>query len=290
MTCAIQTRARSSLFSRFTFTLVFLMWVTFVAVCAQVLVHCWQADPALYGLDESKFQTLAVQHNVTVITKSEKLTVRSGSDIVGGEPVPTDKLPRFAALVAEELKLYPPELFRRAGLRHAVLCSDLMLNDLPVGGLPEFRRGLIFINVEGLDFSPADLRATVHHELFHLIDFRDDKIIDSDPVWEALNPRGFRYESGGRKALADPNISSRPTDEVPGFLTTYSTSAVEEDKAEVFSFMVVHPKYVAERTRTDAVLKAKVARMRALIKSFCPEADDQFWNRIERTRVQVELP
>ena len=290
MTRATRKPVRSSILTRFTFTLVIVIWLGFIVLFSAAIVRCWQADPALYGLDESKFETLAVQENVTVISKTETLIVRSGTETVISQPVPADKLRNFAALVAEELKLYPPELFRRTGLRHAVLCSNLTINDLRIGGVPEFRRGLIFINVEGLDFSPEDLRATVHHELFHMIDFRDDKIIESDPTWEALNPRGFRYANGGRKALADPNISSRATDQIPGFLTTYSTTAVEEDKAEVYSFMVVYPKYVAERVRTDTVLKAKVTRMRALIKSFCPELDDRFWTRIERTRVAVDLP
>jgi hypothetical protein len=67
----------------------------------------------------------------------------------------------------------------------------------------------------------------------------------------------------------------------PGFLNQYSTTAVAEDKAEVFAFMIVEPKYVDAKVQTDPFLKAKVARMRELLADFCPEVHRAFWAKVK---------
>ena len=63
----------------------------------------------------------------------------------------------------------------------------------------------------------------------------------------------------------------------PGFLDWYSTSGVEEDKAQVFAYMVVHGDLVAQRAAIDDVLRAKVDRMIELLQQFCPEMNAAFW-------------
>ncbi len=55
-------------------------------------------------------------------------------------------------------------------------------------------------------------------------------------------------------------------------------------KAEVFASMVVEPDYVAKRIRTDRVLKAKVTRMRELLIAFCPEINDEFWDKVAKVK------
>jgi hypothetical protein len=67
------------------------------------------------------------------------------------------------------------------------------------------------------------------------------------------------------------------TDKFPGVLNHYSTTAVEEDKAEVFANLIVDSKYVANRAKKDRVLSAKVERMKELLVAFCPEMNDKFW-------------
>jgi uncharacterized protein (TIGR02996 family) len=120
--------------------------------------------------------------------------------------------------------------------------------------------------------------------------YRDDGQIYADPGWLALNPPGFRYGRGGWAALGDPARTDDPTDRVPGFLTGYSTASVEEDKAEVFAYLMVHPEYVAGRADRDPVLRAKTARMRALLSAFCPSADARFWETVKRARAGPLAP
>ena len=124
------------------------------------------------------------------------------------------------------------------------------------------------------------------HRSFAQVAILADGRVEQDPDWEALNPPGFRYRGGGRTALADPTLTAVPTDRVPGFLSMYSTSAVDEDKAEVFAYLMADPEFVDARVRVDPVVRAKVARMRELLAGFCPAINDQFWERVHRARKQ----
>ena len=69
---------------------------------------------------------------------------------------------------------------------------------------------------------------------------------------------------------------------VIGFLEPYSTSGLEEDKAEVFANMMVAPDYVKQRAASDPVIRAKVARMKELLADFCPNMNKEFWERVEQ--------
>src|SRR5271157_4725508 len=58
----------------------------------------------------------------------------------------------------------------------------------------------------------------------------------NDPVWKKLNPVSFTYAGKGVDMLkGDADITSLHPRQ--GFITLYATSAVEEDKAEVFAYL-----------------------------------------------------
>jgi hypothetical protein len=133
--------------------------------------------------------------------------------------------------------------------------------------------------------SSAYTRLVIHHEFFHIVDWRDDGILYGDERWAALNPKTFKYGSGGKNAQ-DDNTGSIPNEDNPGFLNRYSTTGVEEDKAEVFAYMIVHDKMIQERAKRDPVLKSKVERMQELIGKFAPKSGKEFWTAVrnrERT-------
>ena len=48
----------------------------------------------------------------------------------------------------------------------------------------------------------------------------------------------------------------------------------------LFAAMIVRPDYIAKRMKKEPVLKAKVARMRELVREFCPEMDEAFWAKV----------
>ena len=113
-----------------------------------------------------------------------------------------------------------------------------------------------------------------------MVDYWDDKHVYKDTDWAALNPAKFEYGTGGKNAQNNRSTGVL-TEKYPGFLNHYSTTGVEEDKAEVFAHMIIAPDYMKKRTKENSVLRAKSARMRRLLEDFCSEVDAEFWSRVE---------
>src|SRR6185295_155361 len=114
-------------------------------------------------------------------------------------------------------------------------------------------------NQEGC--SSTYTRRAIQHEFFHMLDLADDGELYEDKVWKNLNLKGFHYGSGG-SALQNNPYAGLLEPAGSGFLNAYSRSGVEEDKAEVFSCMMVHAGWVELMARQDPILKIKTNRMK----------------------------
>jgi len=210
-----------------------------------------------------------------------------------------------ADLLVSQLSIYPVNVIRKSQISKIVLCSNLRHSHGPfVSGYMDvsssntlvlgveftgrWHHGRMTIHHElfhPLDFLRLDqlidcqwqheCRA-VHHELFHAIDYHDDALHFLDPWWESLNAPGFHYCSG-RSHFVKPC-------QTPGFLTNYSITAVEEDKAEVFSHLIVEYNKVQLRCQKDPILKRKVERMKQLLQQFCPDFNNDFWQKRQNAK------
>jgi hypothetical protein len=161
------------------------------------------------------------------------------------------------AIVNEELGRYPRGFLEKSRFRRVLLCANLNEAAREIPSLPNFQQTLLL----DVNATPDFLRRVVHHEVFHFADYADDDQVKSDPEWTKENGNYFVYGSGGRY-LRNPAVSS-PNGAPPGFVTRYATSALEEDKAETFAFLMVAPGMLAERTKSDPVLARKVARVKS---------------------------
>lgn len=171
-------------------------------------------------------------------------------------------------LIAEELTHYPAAFLKRIGLQRVVLCNDLTFEKTPCLAYADVEHGRLYVNATtGSD--PAHARRTVHHEVFHQIDFAADQRLDADPVWEAVNPPGFRYAMNAESLQSD-HEASRPDDSLRGFLNRYAMSSPAEDKAEVFAYLVTDRTMMRERIVGDAILRRKSELIRTAIDQFGP--------------------
>lgn len=197
---------------------------------------------------------------------------------IEGKSADAKAVQEYAALFGPEFTLYPPALVRKSQLKRVVLCCDLSFADQRRNAVPDYEHDTLYLDVSRGTHSKPYLRTVIHHEFFHIIDYRDDGNVYRDERWEALNPAKFKYGRGGRGAQDQPDTSIL-TDRFPGFLNHYSTTGVEEDKAEMFAHLITDSTYVEGRAKADPVLKAKVGRMKELLAAFCPEVDEKFWER-----------
>lgn len=220
---------------------------------------------------------IARKHEIQIVTNAGPIypvKCASGNVITGARA--TDReLVAYCEKLARELAKYPEPALRRIGVERLVLASNVRMNGNKVGSVADAERDTIHFEVRDGAEIGLFFEETVHHELFHFLDRRDDGSSTADPEWEKLNPPGFRY---------DPTItpSGRFEDDLQGFLNTYSQTAVGEDKAEIFGQSMVRSRALAARAAKDAVIARKISRMRELVREFEPALDEGFWKRVER--------
>lgn len=230
------------------------------------------ADPRLAGLA----QQLGVE--IAIATESFYTRTPYGRAVEGracAAPALTAAIP----IVLHEFELYPPALIRRMQLRQLVLCQDLAFGRQKRAAVPYFEARTFYLDVGfAVKGSAGYLARVIHHDFFHLIDECTDTLLYQDAAWAELNAAEFNYGFGGALAQNDPR-QGMLDDQLAGFLTPYAMTGIEEDKAEVFTFLILRPEYVEKRMTTDLLLARKVALLKQQLRSYVPELGDAFWQR-----------
>jgi hypothetical protein len=211
----------------------------------------------------------AVQ-GVAMVDATRPFRIELGHGPVHGGPAGAASLARARAIVARELARYPRAFLGAARLRGVVFTDDLHEGDNPIPSLPNVA-SLLLLDVAG---SESDLVRGLHHEIFHFADLADDGSVSPDPAWDELNTPGFAYGAGGRTLRAA--WAARPPDDdgfvSGGFVSSYATSGVEEDKAETFAFAMARPAEVRAQAARDAVVAAKLHELARRVGKLDPEA------------------
>jgi hypothetical protein len=244
------------------------------------------SEPRFRPVDLGEFSTTSLR-DIPIVTPDEFAALDVSNQVLNVSPASQMNLRAFLPVLAEEIELYPSRLIWQLRLNRIVLCTRLSLNAQPIGGIVDFQRGDLYLDSGSLAANVAYARKAIHHEIFHLLDYRRREDIYRDSNWEALNAPGFQYSGDRRFLLSEPNSGVESSD-LAGFLNHYSTCNVAEDKAEVFAFLMVQPDKVAERARSDRVLQSKVIWMKVLLETFCSALDDEFWERISNARRQKQ--
>lgn len=141
----------------------------------------------------------------------------------------------------------------KLGLRYVILCGGLKHGDRPVGGTAVPVLDLFMLEV-GASANAAYLEAVTLHEVYHLTEFRFNTFDDVD--WG-------RQFTGYSHGYAPDLLKGALGTGKPGFLNAYSETFPYEDRAELFSALLLKPDAVLARIRAmgDSVLRRKVLYM-----------------------------
>jgi hypothetical protein len=206
---------------------------------------------------------------VVIIFERLELPVQTQDGLINGKAVAESQRGRALTLeqrLRDEIGLYPDALLKRIKLHRIVLCDDLSFNATPCFSFTDVERGSIYMKVqEGV--SGERIRWTIHHELFHQLDYAGDGRLDPDPAWESLNPLGFRYAGNVEGLQTDPDAARMDTG-VKGFVNRYATASPTEDKAELYALLAVEPEEARRRLADDEVLRRKATRIRRMVEAF----------------------
>jgi hypothetical protein len=225
---------------------------------ARLLERGWRP---LTSWDVSELRT---SHGVEVRVATRVFNMLAGNGTVEGRKPDSGHLDTTLPILLAELRRYPPGMLRMLNMERVVLVSDLKEETFAIPSLPNVENTLL-MDVQ----SPPDfLRRLIHHEVFHFMDFADDGEVGDEGSWGSLNEPLFRYAAGGR-TMREPN-SAALTDELPGFVSLYARSAVEEDKAELFAFLMVAPTKVADIASRDHKVASKVRALLEIVSRSSP--------------------
>jgi hypothetical protein len=206
--------------------------------------------------------------------RSEGFADRARGYVVTGDKASPEVMEKYAKLWAIEWSKYSADVMRKARVNKIVFCEALALSGQARAAVPAFDLNTMYYDPALGSYSPSYQRGVIHHEFFHMMDQRM-KTLDRDKAWGALNAKGFRYESGGDK-MRTPGVGNL-TKAIPGFLTLYGTSAMEEDKAELYAHLITDPGFVEEQAKTDLILAAKIGLLKRKLAEFDPWFGDSFW-------------
>jgi hypothetical protein len=253
----------------------------------RLLVRCWLLLAGLTLASAATAQPtkpptlpeLAKKYNLDFVTREPAFPVAIEGGAIDGKAATPAEVEQYLDIFTFEWSLYPPELVKRTRLKKIVFCKELSFAKQLRTAVPDFANDVLYLDVLRGRSDANYVRKVIHHEFFHIIDIRDDGLLYEDERWTQLNPRGFKYGSGGASLQDDPTVTVPRSD--PGFLNRYAAAGVEEDKAEVFAHLMVEPKLIAKRAGKDKYLRAKVDRLKELLADFCPKMDETFWKAVE---------
>lgn len=160
--------------------------------------------------------------------------------------------------------IYPKSFIKKSKLKNVIFVNRIQFT---TPFFSQYRAGCPETNqTESLVLSTKErnflyIRIVIHHELFHYIDWVDDFSYE-DEGWEELNVPGFKYGKGGEYEREwiklDPDAK--------GFINHYSTSALEEDRAEIYQYLIGCPDEALNNK--DEIVQKKVKRIRDFVMKF----------------------
>lgn len=211
------------------------------------------------------FVATATANDVALVDATRPYSIELGNGTVHGLPAEARHAELARSLLVRELARYPRTFLHAIKLRGVVLTSDLHEGERAIPSLPNVG-GLLLFDV---DASERDLVRALHHEVFHFADLADDGHLAPDPTWASLTP-GVAYGAGGRTLRSA--WAAEGARDLPGFVSAYATSAVEEDKAETFAFWMARRDEVRAQLASDAVLARKLDELARRVEGLDPDA------------------
>lgn len=219
------------------------------------------------------------QLGVSLRWQKETLTARTDDGRqLRCEPPYQEELEQVVPVVERTLREYGPSFMKRIGLRAFVFCRDLATrfddrrvrevdgltderSEQAVAGLASYVDATVYVDAPRYVGDHRVTERMVHHEVFHFLDLHANPSFASDREWEALNPEGFGYSSGGVD-MQDSGDDGRIGSGGRGFVSRYATAALAEDKAELWSHALAEPREVSRLAAKDAIVAAKLELLR----------------------------
>ena len=188
-------------------------------------------------------------------------------------PVRADKkqLDLYRKILAAELGKYPMPLLQKSKLKGIAIVKNLSVAGQRRAAMPDYENEILYLDFQRGAHNPAYQAHVIHHEFFHLLEQElNGSAYFKDPEWAKLNPKNFKYGKGGKEQRGNDNFAL--VHPQSGFINRYSTSALEEDKAEIYAalFISAERKKITAMAANDTHLAAKIKMMLTILQQIDP--------------------
>ena len=138
-------------------------------------------------------RSIVEKYGIQVAWRDQEYPVKTYHGRIQATNANTPELDRYCTILAQEFLQYPPDFVRRSRLKRIVLCRELDFDGQKRAALPDFEHDTLYLDAVRGNYSSIYQRAAIHHDFFHIVDYRDDGQLDSDQRWAKLNPNSFKY-------------------------------------------------------------------------------------------------
>ncbi|MDD6808035.1 MAG: hypothetical protein PUD72_06290 [Oscillospiraceae bacterium] len=176
------------------------------------------------------------------------------------------------------LKAYPSGFFK--DFKNFNMPLSFFLVDNAGGSFAGFTDSEFLTNIKVTLIKGTFLTQTANHELMHCIDkYIELKMYPNVPYTEykTLNPAGFSYVQDGGNSSAYTQYCYPNATTTSGelyFVSTYSLTAVREDRAEIFKYMMRSSYIPTGVMNANAVTTKKADIIHKQIKQYFPSASN----------------
>jgi phage FluMu protein Com len=145
-----------------------------------------------------------------------------------------------AMMLLDEWSKYPKDWVADSNLKTVVLIKDMKRTlssvTYPVSATYDLQNSQMWYDISyGGDY----MREVIHHEYYHYLVYNYTRgSAHDDNAWLSYNLPNFQYGKGGPSCY-DPSSNCLTGDHpIPGFVTGYAASALAEDQAESYAYLM----------------------------------------------------
>jgi hypothetical protein len=179
-------------------------------------------------------------------------------------------LQTFSSYLTSQFSRYPVDLVTNSGLKTIGLVKNLQVSGGARAAAPAPSiTGMLYDVPVMTNAGSAYAEEVVSHEYWHYLDYRmQGSYSYDDPQWDSCNPGGFTYGSGGASAYGTDSGYVPAFHPTADFISAYSEYAIEEDRAEMFGWLIYNPS--ADKGLNDTGINCKINRLTAIIHQLSP--------------------
>ena len=199
---------------------------------------------------------------------------------IESNPCDSEDLDMYIPLFFLEFLIYPKSFIKNSKIKQIIFVHDIQFTtpfySQERAGCPEHQQTKSLI-LAAAERNFLYIRIVMHHEFFHYVDWIDDYSYE-DEKFEKLNEPNFSYGKGGEFEREWIKLDKG----TKGFINHYSTTGLEEDRAEIYQYLIGDPDEALNNK--DEIVRKKVMRIQEFVNKFDPEGmgnkKNNFWGNL----------